>query len=824
MPDQDKLKNDLQTGEDTTQAGDNNDASPSASRRLSVASQKSDVDSDRVVETTPEMVERIYKRTEEKLAVIRQRLNRPLTLAEKILFGHIDDPSLQEIDRGKAFMRLRVDRVIMQDATAQMAILQFMQAGRTQVAIPSSVHCDHLIQAYEGATSDLNRAIDINYEVYNFLRTSCSKYGIGFWGPGSGIIHQVVLENYAFPGGLIIGSDSHTPNMGGLCMLAIGVGGADTVDAMAGFAWEVLQPKLVGVKLTGELNGWASPKDVILWVAGKLTVKGGTNRIVEYFGPGTKSLSATGKATITNMGAEIGATTSVFPYDNNSDAYMRATGRADLADVASKYMHLFESDAEVEKNPESFYDEVIELDLSKLEPYINGPFTPDLARPVSKLQNDAVEHNYEHAVSVALIGSCTNSSYEDISRAASIAEQAAKHGAKAVVPLMITPGSAQTYETVKRDGHIAKLEAIGAQVMANACGPCIGQWRRDEIKKGQRNTIITSFNRNFPGRNDANPDTLAFVTSPEVVIAYALSGTIMTDPTKDEITSLNGTKFKLEIPPRVNAIPAAGWVSTKEGYIAPAENPDLVEVFVPEGSDRLQILEPFQPMINKEFSGMPVIIKTKGKTTTDHISPAGAWLRFRGHLDKISDNMLTGAINAWTGEAGKTSNKYTGEKGIDVPTVARDYKSRGKRWVIVGDENYGEGSSREHAAMSPRYLGCAAVIVRSFARIHESNLKKQGILPLTFVNPSDYEKIQEGDTISLEYLQEIDPVRTINMSVSHTDGSTELIPLQHSLNLEQLSWFHAGSALNLLRMKEGGTSMKNGVAKSEDVEAMRSMA
>lgn len=810
--------NDIQNLGNDAANGSNNDQSPAAVRKLVVASQDTDTTESRVVETTPEMVERIYKQMEAKLEVIRKRFNRPLTLAEKILFGHIDDPSLQEFERGKAFLRLRVDRVIMQDATAQMAILQFMQAGRTQVAIPSSVHCDHLIQAYEGSALDLNRAIDINHEVYNFLRTSCSKYGIGFWGPGSGIIHQVVLENYAFPGGLIIGSDSHTPNMGGLCMVAIGVGGADTVDAMAGFAWEVLQPKLVGVKLTGQLSGWASPKDVILWVAGKLTVKGGTNRIVEYFGPGARSLSATGKATVTNMGAEIGATTSVFPYDEHGDAYMRATGRADLADVAKNYMHLFTSDPEVEQNPEQYFDEVIELNLSELEPFINGPFTPDLARPVSELSKDAIKHNYEQEISVALIGSCTNSSYEDISRAAAVAEQAAKHGAKAKVPLLITPGSAQTYETVKRDGHIDKLEAIGAQVMANACGPCIGQWRRDEIKKGQRNTIINSFNRNFPGRNDANPDTLAFVTSPEVVVAYALAGNIMIDPLHDEIEGPNG-KFKLDIPPRMNAIPASGWVSNKEGYVAPAQKPEEVIVHVPEGSERLQILEPFTPMINKEFVGMPIIIKTKGKTTTDHISPAGSWLRFRGHLDKISDNMLIGAINAYTGEAGMTTNIYTGEK-TTVPAVARDYKARDKRWVIVGDENYGEGSSREHAAMSPRYLGCAAVITRSFARIHESNLKKQGILPLTFVNPADYDKIQDGDTVSLEYIQEIDPVRTVNMSVHHADGSTEIIPLQHSLNLEQLNWFHAGSALNLLRMKEGGTSMKNGIAKSEEMEEM----
>lgn len=784
---------------------------PSGVRHLTVASRDCDDERARSVETTPEMVEKIYKRMEEKLEVVRAKLGRPLTLAEKILLGHVDDPGVQEFNPGKAFLRLRVDRVIMQDATAQMAILQFMQASRKQVAIPSSVHCDHLIQAHDGATPDLNRAIDLNVEVYNFLKSACSKYGIGFWGPGSGIIHQVVLENYAFPGGLIIGSDSHTPNMGGLSMVAIGVGGADTVDAMAGFPWEVLQPKIIGVKLTGELSGWSAPKDIILEVAGRLTVKGGTNRIIEYFGPGTRTLSATGKATVTNMGAEIGATTSVFPYDDNADAYLRATDRSDIADLAKKYSHLFESDPEIYDSCENYYEQVIEINLSELEPLINGPFTPDLARPVSQLAKDAKENNYPEKISVTLIGSCTNSSYEDISRAAKIAEQAIAAGAKTKTPLMITPGSAQVFETIQRDGQLKSLEAIGAQVMANACGPCIGQWKRDEVKKGERNTIINSYNRNFPGRNDANPSTLAFVASPEVVLAYALAGDLSINPLKDELTAEDGSKYRLQEPPKVDALPSKGYIGKRKGYIPPSENPDDIEVVVPEGSERLQILEPFQPMVDDQTSEIPVLIKTKGKTTTDHISPAGAWLRYRGHLDKISDNMLTGAINAYTGEAGLTKNIYTGEEHLSVPQVARDYKKRGKRWVIVGDENYGEGSSREHAAMSPRYLGCLAVIARSFARIHESNLKKQGILPLTFLNLQDYERIQESDLVSFEYLHELDPVRTVNMKVTHQDGTVDIIPLQHTMNMEQIAWFQAGSALNLLRAHEGKKALTEGV-------------
>ena len=766
------------------------------------------------VETTGDLARSVYKRMEENLAQVREKLKRPLTLAEKIVYGHLWEPQSQAMDRGVSFLQLRVDRVIMQDATAQMAILQFMQARKDTVAVPSSVHCDHLIQAYQGAESDLDRALDANTEVYHFLKAACAKYGIGFWGPGSGIIHQVVLENYAFPGGLIIGSDSHTPNMGGLSMIAIGVGGADTVDAMAGFPWEVLNPKIVGVKLTGELSGWSAPKDIILHVADKLTVKGGTNRIIEYFGPGCRTLSTTGKGTVTNMGAEIGATTSLFPFDDNGVRYLNATDRKEIAEIAKNYIHLLTADPEVEQDPEKYYDEILEIDLSKLEPLINGPFTPDLARPVSRLSADAKENDYPAKISATLVGSCTNSSYEDLTRAAQVAEQAAKHGAKAKMPLMINPGSALIRKTVDRDGQLKALEAIGAEILANACGPCIGQWKREDVKKGERNTIINSFNRNFPGRNDANPATLAFVASPEVVIAYALAGDLSINPLKDELTGSDGKKFRLEPPPKVDPLPKNGYIGRRIGYVPPARDAHSAAVNVPPHSERLQILEPFQPMVDSETFDMPVLIKTKGKTTTDHISPAGAWLKYRGHLDKISDNMLTGAINAWSGETGTTTNIYTHEKSLPVPQVARDYKKRGKKWVIVGDENYGEGSSREHAAMSPRYLGCLAVIARSFARIHESNLKKQGILPLTFINPADYDKIKEGDTVSLEYLHELDPVRTVNMKLTHTDGTEEVIALKHSMNMEHISWFEAGSALNLIRLHSGQSSIIEGMTEA----------
>lgn len=753
------------------------------------------------VDTTKDMVKKIYHGMRRTLAALSPRLNRPLTLTEKIIFGHLVD-SEQRLHPGDAYLRLAVDRVVMQDATAQMAILQFMQSGRTSVAVPTTIHCDHLIRAQQGARVDQSRALEENREIYNFLRSAARKFGMGFWGPGSGIIHQVALENYAFPGGLMIGSDSHTPNMGGLGMIAIGVGGADAVDAMAGLAWEVLQPKLVGVRLTGELSGWTSPKDIILFVAGRLTVKGGTNRVIEYFGPGARTLSATGKATVTNMGAEIGATTSVFPFDHNSEAYLRATGRAAIAKLAIENQDLLAADADVETHPEKYFEEIIDIDLSKLEPHIVGPFTPDLARPVSQLKAAVEQLGYPPQISNVLIGSCTNSSYEDISRVAAIAKQALSEGAKAIVPLMVTPGSAMILETAERDGQLKLLDQIGAKVMANACGPCIGQWERHDFVKGERNTIVNSYNRNFPGRNDDNPETCAFVASPEVAFAFSLAGDLRINPLTDSLTTAEGHTYKLSPPPKVAALPENGYVGQRIGYEGPAENPDEVSLLVPTHSERIQVLEPFQPMVAPEFSHMPVLMKTKGKTTTDHISPAGQWLKFRGHLDKISENMLSGAINAWTGERGLTLDALAGEEHLPPADVARRYKAIGKRWVIVGDENYGEGSSREHAAMSPRYLGAAAVIARSFARIHESNLKKQGILPLVFAESEDYEKILAGDLVSLEYLQELDPVRSVNMAVIHKDGSTDIVVLKHSLNMEHLAWFHAGSALNLIRLQQ----------------------
>ncbi|MDB5102169.1 MAG: Aconitate hydratase [Cyanobacteria bacterium RYN_339] len=760
------------------------------------------------IETTPESLKTIYERMATNVAAVRKRLNRPLTLSEKIIYGHLDKPEDQLLEPGKAYLMLRPDRVIMQDATAQMAILQFMQANVFQTAVPSTVHCDHLIQAYQGANKDTEVATVTNREVYDFLSSACAKYGLGFWGPGSGIIHQVALENYAVPGGLMIGSDSHTPNAGGLGMIAIGVGGADTVDVMAGFPWELLHPKRIAVVLTGELSGWTAPKDIILWVAGQLTVKGGTNAIVEYIGPGARTLSCTGKATICNMGAEIGATSSVFPYDDRMGVYLKATERGDLISVIEAHRELFQPDAEVESNPEPYYHQVLHLDLSSLEPHIVGPHSPDLARPISQLAADVKANSYPERVTAALIGSCTNSSYEDMTRAWDVAKQAQAHGTKAPAPLSISPGSEAVYETSRRDGLLEPLEAIGATVMANACGPCIGQWKRDDFKKGEKNSIVSSFNRNFPGRNDANPDTFSFIASPEITIALGLGGSLLFNPLTDSLKGADGSEYKLRAPAKAPEVPANGFVGRMYGYVAPAADPSAIEVKVPDGSERLQILEPFSAMVHSQFTNMPVLVKTKGKTTTDHISPAGPCLRFRGHLDLISDNMLTGAINAWTGERGTTTNVYTQEKNVDIPTVAREYKGRKTKWVIVGDENYGEGSSREHAAMSPRYLGCAAVIVRSFARIHETNLKKQGVLPLTFADPADYEKIREGDNISLEYLAELDPVRSVNALVSHTDGSQDIVPLTHTLNLEQIGWFYAGGALNLMRQKGTLTGSK----------------
>jgi aconitate hydratase len=750
------------------------------------------------IDSSPEFVEKVYSRIEKNLELIRGRLGRPLTLAEKVLLGHLHDPEGADLRPGESYIQLKPDRVAMQDATAQMALLQFSQADIPQAAVPTTVHCDHLIRAYQGANADMKVAIDENDEVYEFLRTASARYGIGFWKPGAGIIHQVVLENYAFPGGMMIGTDSHTPNAGGLGMFASGVGGADAVDVMAGFPWEVKYPRLIGVRLTGTMSGWTAPKDVILKLAGILTVKGGTNAVVEYFGPGTASFSCTGKGTITNMGAEIGATTSIFPYDETMERYLAGTERFDLARLANRYRHLLVADDEVAADPERYFDRIVEIDLAALEPHMVGPHTPDLARPVSAMSAAVQSEGYPDTISVALIGSCTNSSYEDIGRVTDVLRQAREHGIdKVPVPLMVSPGSEQIRATIVRDGQLDEMESMGATVLANACGPCIGQWKRDEIREGESNTIVTSFNRNFPRRNDGNAQTLAFIASPEITAAYALAGSLSFNPLTDEV-AVDGGGFKLQPPAPAPDLPAEGFVRDTEGYLAPPENGTGIDVVIAESSKRLQRLEPFAAWNGKDFVELPLLLKTRGKTTTDHISPAGPWLRFRGHLDNISDNMFTGAINAYSGRAGATRNPLTGDSG-PVPQVAREVKASGKKWIVVGDENYGEGSSREHAAMSPRLLGAAAVIVRSFARIHESNLKKQGVLPLTFADPADYEKVAEDDRISVTGLAGLAPGREVTVVLHHADGSQDSVTTKHTLNQEQIAWFRAGSALNVLK-------------------------
>ena len=751
------------------------------------------------IESTPEFVRTAYAKMERRLETVRARLGRPLTLVEKILLGHLHDPAGADLRPGVSYLQLLPDRVAMQDATAQMALLQFGQAGIPTVRVPSTVHCDHLIRAHAGADDDLRAAILENDEVYKFLKTASQKFGIGFWKPGAGIIHQVVLEHYAFPGGMMIGTDSHTPNAGGLGMFAAGVGGADAVDVMAGFPWEVKYPKLIGVKLTGKLSGWSSPKDVILKLAGILTVKGGTNAVVEYFGEGTTTFSCTGKGTITNMGAEIGATTSVFPFDDTMARYLRGTGRDDLARLADEHRGLLRADPEVLADPGAYYDRVVEIDLSALEPHLVGPHTPDLARPVSAMDEAVRENRYPDAISVALIGSCTNSSYEDISRVADVVKQAKAHGLQAVVPFLVTPGSEQVRATIERDGQIAEMESIGATVLANACGPCIGQWQRDELKPGEANTIVTSFNRNFPKRNDGNTGTMAFIGSPELVAAYALSGSLSFNPLEDELTASDGTRFRLDPPAPAPDLPENGFVEDTTGYVAPAADGSEVSIEIKPDSERLQALAPFDAWNGSDFERLPLLLKAKGKCTTDHISPAGPWLRFRGHLDNISNNMFLGAINAFTGEAGKTRDLLTGETGLEIQKVARHYKREGLRWAVVGDENYGEGSSREHAAMSPRLLGCGVVVVRSFARIHETNLKKQGVLPLTFADPLDYDKVREADRISVLGLANLAPGKPVDVVAHHEDGSEDRFRADHSLNAEQIAWFRAGSALNVLK-------------------------
>jgi aconitate hydratase len=751
------------------------------------------------IETTPELVRQVYARLERNVEIVRRRLGRPLSYAEKVFLGHLADPDGATLEPGRSYLETRPDRVAMQDATAQMALLQFMLAGRDETAVPTTVHCDHLIQARVGAAADLGAATDGNREVYEFLRTASARYGIGFWGPGAGIIHQVVLEKYAFPGGMMIGTDSHTPNAGGLGMFACGVGGADAVDVMAGFPWEVLQPVVIGVRLSGSLGGWTAPKDVILKVCELLTVKGGTNRVIEYFGPGARSISCTGKGTITNMGAELGATTSIFPYDARRVTYLEATGRAEIAALARRHQELLCADPEVEAEPQRFFGEVIEIDLSALEPHIVGPHTPDLARPVSRMAADVAAHGYPDRLSSALIGSCTNSSYEDLERAADVARQAHRHGARARTRLWVTPGSEQIHQTIRRDGQLEDFEAVGATVLANACGPCIGQWKRDDVAEGESNSIINSYNRNFRRRNDGNPETQSFIASPEIVVAYALAGRLSFDPLRDEIEGENGEKFRLQPPAPAPEVPRQGFVESHEGYEAPPRRSRGIEVAVSPDSERLQLLEPFPAWDGGDVVRAPLLLKARGKCTTDHISPAGSWLRFRGHLDHISDNMFSGAVNAFGGDSGKGRDPLSGRTGVPFAEIARHLKAEGERWVVVGDENYGEGSSREHAAMSPRLLGCAAVLVRSFARIHESNLKKQGVLPLTFADPDDYEKVREGDRISVLGLAELAPDRPLRVVLHHADGSEEEIRATHSLSREQIAWFRAGSALNLLR-------------------------
>jgi aconitate hydratase len=742
------------------------------------------------------IIKKTYASLPTKVREARKLVGRPLTLSEKILYAHFRETPHTAAERGKTYGEFAPDRVAMQDATAQMALLQFMSAGIPKVRVPSTVHCDHLIQAQVGAREDLAQAFVDNKEVYDFLTTVSSRYGIGFWKPGAGIIHQVVLENYAFPGGMMIGTDSHTPNAGGLGMLAIGVGGADAVDVMSGMPWELRFPRFVGVKLTGSLNGWASAKDVILKVAGILTVKGGTGAIIEYFGDGTKSISATGKGTICNMGAEVGATTSVFPYDSRMAEYLRATGRARVATLADRIAEHLRPDPEVLASPRQYYDQVIEINLSELEPHINGPFTPDKAWKLSEFAEAVRRNSYPEELRVALIGSCTNSSYEDIERATSVARQALNKGLRAKSEFTITPGSEQVRATIERDGHLQALTEVGGLVLANACGPCIGQWKRHDVKKGDKNSIITSFNRNFAGRNDANPDTHAFVASPEIVMAFALAGRLTFNPLTDTLVNEKGELVKLE-PPTGEELPRRGFTPGERGYVRPAMNGARVKVAVAPTSERLQVLTPFQPWDGSDFNDLPVLLKAKGKCTTDHISPAGKWLKYRGHLDNISNNMFSGAVNAFSGETGIGKNIFTGEKK-EISAIARDYKSKGIGWVVIGDENYGEGSSREHAAMEPRWLGGKAIIVKSFARIHETNLKKQGMLPVTFAYAADYDKVREDDRVSILGLATFAPGVPLRIILKHSDGTEDECLLNHSFNENQIHWFKAGSALNLI--------------------------
>ena len=747
---------------------------------------------------TKELVSGVYKMLDRNLQIVRQSLNRPLVLADKILLSHLDDPTDTNLVRGETYIQLRPDRVILQDVLGQTAMLQFMQTLRPTTAVPTSVHCDHLIQARVEGAADLQESLGENSEVYNFLRTAAAKYGVGFWGPGAGIIHQVALENYAYPAQLMIGTDSHTPNGGGLGSISVGVGGADAVEVMAGLPWEVLYPRFIGVRLTGELSGWTAPKDIILYLAGLLTVSGATNAIIEYFGPGTESISATGKGTICNMGAELGATSSTFPYDETMARYLAATGRGELAELAEQYRHLLAADPECAENPATHYDQVVEINLSELEPHLVGPHSPDRARPISVMAQELQEDSsLVDEISSALIGSCTNSSYEDMSRSADVAEQAKVHGLTAAVPFMVTPGSEQVRATIERDGQMQSLKDIQATVLANACGPCIGQWRRQGDPVGRPNTIVTSYNRNFPARNDGEASTMNIIGSPEIVTALALAGRLSFNPLTDTLTGADGQPFRLEPPSPAPDVPAENFARGASSYEDPPEDGSDIELTVAPDSERIQLLQPWPAWDGNDLLDMPVLVKAKGKTTTDSISPAGVWLRFRGHLDRFSDNMFMGAINAYDDVAGKGKNVVTGEEDAGFSRIARDYKAQGIKWVVVGDFNYGEGSSREHAALSPRLLGGAAVIVRSFARIHESNLKKQGLLALTFPDPADYDRIQEDDRISLVGLKDIAPGKPVECRIQHGDGTSETLMLNHSYGESQVAWFRLGSALNL---------------------------
>jgi aconitate hydratase len=748
------------------------------------------------IESTPQMAAQIYATITRNLEIVRRRLGQPLTLADKILLGHLDDATHQDLEPGRSYLLLRPDRVVFQDVLGQTAMLQFMQTRREKVAVPTTIHCDHLIQARVEGQADLRESIEENQEVYDFLRSAAARYGAGFWGPGAGIIHQVVLENYAFPGQLIVGTDSHTPNAGGLGACAVGVGGADAVEVIAGLPWEVLYPAHICVYLTGQLNGWTAPKDVILYVAGQLTVSGATNAIVEYIGPGARTISATGKATITNMGAELGATTSLFPADDHMSKYLAATGRSALIPLIEQHRYLLEPDAEVEARPDRYYDRVVELNLSRLEPHVVGPHSPDRARPISRLAAEIADpaNAFCDEISIALIGSCTNSSYEDMTRAADIAAQGVAHGVRAASSFLVTPGSEQVRATIARDGQMQSLTEIGGVVLANACGPCIGQWRRAG-NTGVPNTIVTSYNRNFPRRNDGQPTTMNFIASPEIVTALALAGRLSFNPLSDVLTGEDGRPFRLEPPKTAPEVPPADFERGCTTYVAPPSDGKEVTLQVKPGSERLQLMEPWPAWNGRDFLDCPLLIKTRGKTTTDQISPAGPWLRYRGHLDKFSDNMFLGAINAFTGEAGRGR---VGAETCSISEIARKYQVQGRSWIVIGDHNYGEGSSREHAALSPRLLGGAAVIARSFARIHESNLKKQGLLALTFADPADYERIREGDRISLVGLSLLAAGHPVECRVMHSDGTVENLLLNHSYNAAQLEWFRAGSALNLV--------------------------